>query len=57
MSREYAHLLLLKRGGRSHAENGISTTEDGGLAVDCPACVQPKKNTLEGWESIVDNEQ
>ena len=57
MSREYSHLLLLKRGGRGQIENGIVTTGEGELAVDCPACIQPGKNTLEGWEKVGEDER
>ena len=52
----YAHILLLKRGGRGHVDGGIGSTAQGELAIECPACPQPGKNMLNGWESVDSDE-
>ncbi|KAJ7050384.1 hypothetical protein C8F01DRAFT_1264052 [Mycena amicta] len=51
ISREYRHLLLLKRGGRGHASSGVSGTSSGELAIRCPACPRPDVNLPEDWEN------
>ncbi|KAG2108890.1 uncharacterized protein F5147DRAFT_745615 [Suillus discolor] len=52
MIREYRHMLLLKRSGRGHVENGISNLQPGELALHCPACPQPGVNLPRGWETV-----
>ncbi|KAG2126046.1 hypothetical protein DEU56DRAFT_916197 [Suillus clintonianus] len=52
MVREYRHILLLKRGGRGHVENGIANVRQGELAVHCPACPHPGINLPRGWETV-----
>ncbi|KAK7064875.1 CxC2 domain-containing protein [Favolaschia claudopus] len=49
-TREYRHLLMLKRGGRGHAPGGVYGTGPGDLAIRCPACPRPGVNLPEGWE-------
>ncbi|KAG5219381.1 CxC2 domain-containing protein [Salix suchowensis] len=41
MSREWRHLLQLKRSARGHHPDGAEGTQPGELAVLCPACPQP----------------
>ncbi|KAG1888985.1 uncharacterized protein F5891DRAFT_1131915 [Suillus fuscotomentosus] len=49
---EWQHLKALKRSGQGHDPAGIEATQEGELAVLCPACPQPGKNLLEGWENV-----
>ncbi|KAK7030582.1 CxC2 domain-containing protein [Favolaschia claudopus] len=49
-TREYRHLLMLKRGGRGHALSGVYGTGPGDLAIRCPACPRAGVNLPEGWE-------
>ncbi|TFK79917.1 hypothetical protein K466DRAFT_504786, partial [Polyporus arcularius HHB13444] len=49
--RLWRHLVMLKRAGRAHDPAGISATQPGSLAVECPACPHPDKNLPDGWES------
>ncbi|KAK7018531.1 CxC2 domain-containing protein [Favolaschia claudopus] len=51
ITREYRHLLLLKRGGRGHAPSGVNGTQPGELAIQCPACPRPDVNLPADWES------
>ncbi|KAF7310892.1 CxC2 domain-containing protein [Mycena chlorophos] len=51
MSRQYRHLLLLKRAGRGHEPGGVTATGIGELSVRCPACPRPGINLPEGWEN------
>ncbi|KAJ7764813.1 hypothetical protein B0H16DRAFT_1310446 [Mycena metata] len=51
MTRQYRHLLLLKRAGRGHDPSGIFGTQPGECAVLCPACPRPGVNLPEGWEN------
>lgn len=44
MSREWRHLKMLKRAGRSFDPHGVDSTCEGECAVICPACPQPGKN-------------
>jgi hypothetical protein len=48
--RIWRHLKLLKRAGRGHDPAGISATEPGQLAVECPACPHPNRNLPIDWE-------
>ncbi|KAF7342850.1 CxC2 domain-containing protein [Mycena sanguinolenta] len=50
MSRQYRHLLMLKRGGRGHDASGVWGTAPGELAVVCPVCPDPNVNLPDGWE-------
>ncbi|KIJ10070.1 hypothetical protein PAXINDRAFT_16915 [Paxillus involutus ATCC 200175] len=49
MSRQYRHLLALKRSGRGHDPGGVLATREGELAVLCPACPQVGKNLPSDW--------
>ncbi|PBK63848.1 hypothetical protein ARMSODRAFT_990134 [Armillaria solidipes] len=51
MKLQWAHLKLLKRGGRAHCSDGVATTKPRDLAVLCPSCPRPGVNLPEGWES------
>ncbi|KAF7312717.1 CxC2 domain-containing protein [Mycena indigotica] len=51
MARQYRHLLLLKRMGRSYDRYGVLGTAPGELAICCPACPRPGVNLPEGWEN------
>jgi hypothetical protein len=44
-------MKLVKRAGRGHDPAGISSTEPGQCAVECPACPHPGRNLPEGWET------
>ncbi|KAG0692573.1 hypothetical protein DFH29DRAFT_1008433 [Suillus ampliporus] len=57
MSRQYRHLLALKRAGRAHNVRGVLGTKPGELAVPCPACPQPGRNLLPGWDSAPPNDR
>ncbi|KAJ6584551.1 hypothetical protein B0H19DRAFT_1206369 [Mycena capillaripes] len=52
MCREWAHLMLLKRGGRAHDPSGAVGTKSGELAVLCPACPDPEVNLPVDWEKV-----
>ncbi|KAG1762145.1 hypothetical protein EDD22DRAFT_979916 [Suillus occidentalis] len=54
---EWRHLKVLKRSGRGHDPAGIKATQEGELAVLCPACPQPGKNLPEGWENAPQSER
>ncbi len=49
--RLWRHLTALKRAGRAHDPSGAAGTQEGELALDCPACPHPDKNLPEEWES------
>ena len=49
--REWRHLKMLKRAGRGHDESGVAGTQQGDLAIDCPACPHPGINLPDNWES------
>ncbi|KAF7304205.1 CxC2 domain-containing protein [Mycena indigotica] len=57
MSRQYRHLLLLKRMGRGHDRYGVLGTGPGELALRCPACPRPGVNLPEGWENAPPEKQ
>ncbi|CAK5270584.1 unnamed protein product [Mycena citricolor] len=44
MTREWAHIQMLKRFGRAHETKGCQNRPAGSCAVLCPACPQPGKN-------------
>ncbi|KAJ7698223.1 hypothetical protein B0H14DRAFT_2417944, partial [Mycena olivaceomarginata] len=54
MTRQWQHLMLLKRGGRAHdaSNDRINATKPGELALLCPACPQPGKNLPADWEQM-----
>ncbi|KAG1800908.1 uncharacterized protein HD556DRAFT_1430245 [Suillus plorans] len=41
--------------GRGHDPNGVGATQEGELAVMCPACPQPEMNLPAGWENSEPN--
>ncbi|RDX40435.1 hypothetical protein OH76DRAFT_1459514 [Lentinus brumalis] len=42
---------------RAHDPAGISATQPGSLAVECPACPHPDKNLPDGWESAPEEQR
>lgn len=48
---EWRNCKTLKRSGRGHDPNGVHSTNDGDLAVLCPACPHPGKNLPDDWET------
>ncbi|KAJ6489830.1 hypothetical protein C8R45DRAFT_826294, partial [Mycena sanguinolenta] len=57
MSREYAHLQMLLRGGRGHDSMGVDGTRPGQLAIRCPCCPRPGVNLPQGWENASPEDQ
>ena len=53
--RLWCHLVSLKRAGRGHDPTGAGGTEQGELAVDCPACPHLGRNILNDWEQSPKN--
>ncbi|KAL1737823.1 hypothetical protein HDZ31DRAFT_51793 [Schizophyllum fasciatum] len=51
MVREYRLTDLLRKAGRAHAPNGVETTQQGQLALHCPACPQPGRNLPSDWQT------
>ncbi|KAJ7779971.1 hypothetical protein B0H16DRAFT_1299968 [Mycena metata] len=51
MTRQYRHLMMLKRAGRAHDPSGIFGTQPGECAVLCPACPRPGVNLPDDWEN------
>lgn len=49
--RIWRHLKMLKRGGRGQDPHGAEGTQEGELAIECPACPHPGRNLPEGWEN------
>lgn len=47
--RIWRHMKMLKRSGRAHGPEGISSTLFGECAVDCPACPHPDINLPDDW--------
>jgi len=45
--RLWAHLQLLKRGGAVHRTSTSHLSSDGSIALHCPACPHPGKNTID----------
>lgn len=41
---------MLKRAGRGQDPAGVNATEQGDLAIECPACPQPGRNLPPGWD-------
>ena len=52
VTRCFRHLMLAKRAGRGHDPDGIEKTQQGQLALDCPACPHPGKNLPQGWKNV-----
>ncbi|KAJ7683938.1 hypothetical protein B0H14DRAFT_2422270, partial [Mycena olivaceomarginata] len=54
MTRQWMHLVLVKRAGRGHdpCEDRINATKAGECALLCPACPQPGKNLPPDWEKV-----
>ena len=50
--REWRHLRMMKRGGRSYDPSGVDGTSPGELAVLCPACPIPSVNLPPDWKSV-----
>ncbi|KAJ7770736.1 hypothetical protein B0H16DRAFT_1306425 [Mycena metata] len=50
MTREWRHLMMLKRAGRGHDPAGVEATKAGECALLCPACPQPGKNLPPNWK-------
>ncbi|KAF7440215.1 hypothetical protein PC9H_000559 [Pleurotus ostreatus] len=49
--RQFRHLRMLKRAGLGMDPEPVSSTKDGGYAVDCPACPHPGINIPANWET------
>ncbi|KAJ8468439.1 hypothetical protein ONZ45_g17240 [Pleurotus djamor] len=49
--RQYRHLRMIKRSGRGHQTEDISSVSSGALAVDCPPCPHPSINLPSDWET------
>ncbi|KAJ7894257.1 hypothetical protein B0H14DRAFT_2334592 [Mycena olivaceomarginata] len=54
MTRQWQHLMLLKRAGRAHdpCEDCIAATKAGELALLCPARPQPGINLPVNWDKV-----
>jgi hypothetical protein len=48
---------MLKRRGRGHDVTGAAGTQEGELALLCPACPQPGKNLPPDWEDASPEEK
>lgn len=48
---EWRNLKLLKRAGRGMVDDGVASTEDGGLAVPCRMCPVDGVNLPLGWRN------
>ncbi|KAK7008375.1 hypothetical protein R3P38DRAFT_3210461 [Favolaschia claudopus] len=55
--REWKNVRMLKRAGRGHAVDGVAGTRAGECALLCPACPQPGKNMIVGWQDVPDDKQ
>jgi hypothetical protein len=40
---------MLKRSGRGHDPKEVNLTEQGELAIECPACPHPSRNLPDNW--------
>lgn len=49
--RIWRHLKMLKRAGRGQDPSGAEGTQEGELAIECPACPHPGRNLPDGWEN------
>ncbi|KAJ7301763.1 hypothetical protein DFH08DRAFT_978448 [Mycena albidolilacea] len=54
MTRQWQHLLLLKRAGQGHdpCEDCINATKLGEVALLCPACPHPGINLPRDWDKV-----
>lgn len=52
MIHEWRHTKMLKRAGRAFDPGGIDATPEGGLAIPCRACPQPRMNLPRGWDQV-----
>ncbi len=50
--RIWRHLKSLKHAGRGLDPGGASTTSQGQLVLECPACPHPSKNLPLDWEDL-----
>lgn len=48
--RIWRHLKMLKHAGHGQDPLGTEGTQEGELAVECPACPHPGRNLPDGWE-------
>jgi hypothetical protein len=48
--RRYHYLLMLKRAGAAHSDNGITDVTPGSLAIECPAAPLEGKNLPINWK-------
>src|SRR6202050_3996567 len=51
--RLWRHLKMLKQAGRGQDPSGAEGTQEGELAIECPACPHPDRNLPSGWERAV----
>jgi len=51
MVHEWRYLKLLKHSGWGHDPLGARATKPGECTILCPACPQPGKNLVPGWEN------
>jgi hypothetical protein len=49
--------MMLKRAGRGHDPGGTSSTAPGDLAVECPACPHPGRNSPNDSNNVPEAEQ
>ncbi|KAF7327511.1 CxC2 domain-containing protein [Mycena kentingensis (nom. inval.)] len=57
MVRQWRHLHSLKRGGRGHEVGGVGATQEGELALRCPACPRPGVNLPPDWQDASPEQQ
>ncbi|KAL6298299.1 hypothetical protein BKA93DRAFT_754282 [Sparassis latifolia] len=50
MVRQWHHIKMAKHVGHSYDSGSISSTNPGGLAIQCRACLHPGINLPDGWE-------
>ncbi|KAG1821349.1 hypothetical protein EV424DRAFT_1511830 [Suillus variegatus] len=55
--RQWRNLKSLKRSGRGHDPAGVDATQEGQLAVLCPACPQFGKNVLDDLTDVSPNQR
>ncbi|KIM72767.1 hypothetical protein PILCRDRAFT_15828 [Piloderma croceum F 1598] len=48
--RWWRHIKMLKQAGRGHDPAGVVATEQGSLAVECPACLHDGRNLPANWK-------
>ena len=47
----WQHLKMLKQAGCGQDPSGAEGTQEGELAIECPACPHPGHNLPDGWEN------